>query len=191
MSEKQTSQENLREDIVYLYVSAMDEGDLETVANILELATKDTELAKIIDEIDTAYQEEENIVVNNQEKELLKDLLYKSFPSAFTDTEKVEPLTVRHVIARLMSENSISAIDKQIVHNLINSELALPTVINSQTIKALAKTLAVNASDRFWNKFRDAAIALVMCRSNSQAQLAARQVKTYKKNKTQNNKDNK
>lgn len=189
MPEKQINQENLREDIIDLYVKAMDEGDLETASMVVELATTDTELARIIDEIDTAYQEEEGILVDSEEKRLVKDILYKSFPSAFADDEEPKPVTVGDVIARLLSENKVSAIDKQSVNHLINSDLLLPIMINSQTVKKLANNLGLQASERFWNNFRDAAIALVMCRSNSQAQLAARQVKTYKKRKP--NSDNK
>lgn len=191
MPEKQTVQENLREDIVYLYVKAMDEGDLETASMVVELAATDTELARVIDEIDTAYQEEEGILVDSEEKRLVKDILYKSFPSAFNDSEEPKPVTVGDVVVRLLSENKVSAIDKQSVNNLINSDLLLPIMINSRTLKHLANNLGLQASERFWNNFRDAAIALVMCRSNSEAQLAARQAKTYKKEKTRNSNDNK
>lgn len=184
MLEKQTSQENLREDIVYLYVKAMDEGDLETASMVVELAATDTELARVIDEIDTAYQEEEGILVDSEERNLIKYILHKSFPSAFSDSEEPKPVTVGDVIACLLSENKVSAIDKHSVNNLINSDLLLPIMINSQTVKSLANNLGIQASERFWSNFRDAAIALVMCRSNSQAQLAARQVKIYKKKKT-------
>ena len=50
-----------REKAIYRYVTALDNGDMDGVAEVLDLALCDPELERIIEEIDLAYQEEEEI----------------------------------------------------------------------------------------------------------------------------------
>ncbi len=64
--ERQTDQDIiLREKLIYRYVQAMDQGDVEEIAIVLEAALNDSELDRIITEIDLAYQEEELLTPKN------------------------------------------------------------------------------------------------------------------------------
>ena len=62
----QVDQDNiLREKLIYRYVQAMDRGDVQKIAAVLEAALNDPELDRIITEIDLAYQEGEDSVIHH------------------------------------------------------------------------------------------------------------------------------
>lgn len=50
-----------REKLIYQYVTALDEGDLDAIDPVLEAAREDPELEQAIAEINLAYLEEEGI----------------------------------------------------------------------------------------------------------------------------------
>lgn len=49
------------EKAIHLYIQALDRGDMEGVAQILDAACDNPELERIITEINSAYQEEEQL----------------------------------------------------------------------------------------------------------------------------------
>jgi hypothetical protein len=176
----------LREKLIYRYVQAVDQGDLEEIAAVLEAALDDPELDRIITEIDLAYQEEEKLMPIAQEAQLVRELLHEHLPSAFV-TEEVDdkPLTVGEVAARLKANRKVPVADEKTNRLLLRSSVPIPTWLNARVIQKLAEELGVTASKRFWQMFKDTAITLNMGRSHSQAQLlAAREERaqyTYKK----------
>lgn len=56
---QQPSVDKEREKAVYQYVTALDRGDMEGIGAVLEADVNDSELERIIREINLAYQEEE------------------------------------------------------------------------------------------------------------------------------------
>lgn len=72
-----------REKAIHLYVQALDEGDMEVVAQILDAACDDPELELIITEINSAYQEEEQLTPIATDAEIIRNLLHKHLYSAF------------------------------------------------------------------------------------------------------------
>jgi DNA-binding phage protein len=167
-----------REAAIHRYILALDQGDMEGVAQILEAALDDPELERLITEINLAYQEEEQITPIATDAQLVRDLLHKHFKSAF-ETEEVDfmPLTVGEVAARLQADRRVLPADQEANRILISSSVPLPKWLSLQAVKELAAQLGVKTSDRFWRTFRDTAIMLSMGRSHSQAQLAAREEK--------------
>ena len=171
----QANQHNiLREKLIYRYVQAMDQGDVEEIAAVLEAALDDPELDRIITEIDLAYQEEEKLIPIAQEAQLVKALIREHLPSAFQAEEVEEgPLTVGEVAARLKADRKVPVADEKANRLLLGSSISVPTWLNAKVIKKLAEELGVTASKRFWRVFKDTAITLNMGRSHSQAQLLA------------------
>ncbi|MEA5573850.1 hypothetical protein [Calothrix sp. UHCC 0171] len=167
-----------REKAIHLYVQALDEGDMEVVAQILDIACDDLELEQIITEINLAYQEEEQITPIATDAEQVRNLLRKHFKSAFeTEVSNPKPLTVGEVAARLQADRRILPTDDEANRILIGSSVLIPKCLSLQVIEELAAQLGIKTSQSFWRTFRDTAIMLAMGRSHSQAQLAAREEK--------------
>lgn len=178
----------LREKLIYRYVQAMDRGDVDEIAAVLEAALDDPELDRIITEIDLAYQEEEQLTPIAQDAELVRKLLREHLPSAFeTEESDDKPLTVGEVAARLKADRKVPIADEETNRLLLTSSKTIPTWLSGKAIKKLAEELGVTASKRFWQMFKDTAITLNMGRSHSQTQLlAAREERaqyTYKKDR--------
>ena len=177
-----------REKAIYRYVTALDNGDLDSVAEILELALYDLELARIIEEIDLAYQEEEGITAIASDAAIVRDLIQQHLHSAFEeidnsqeqlatdffDRSTASPLTVGDVAKRLLQSKSLRKSEYEIAQNLSDSSVSIPSSPSLKVIKQLFKDdLQQNPSPRFIDRFRQAAIKLGMGRSYSNAQLAA------------------
>ena len=184
-----------REKAIYRYVTALDNGDLDSVAEILELALYDPELARVIEEIDLAYQEEEGITSIATDASIVRDLIQQYLRSAFeppnTDSEEIlaeslvesiiKPLTVGDVAKRLQQSKSLRKTEHELLQSLINSSIPIPSSLSLKAIKQLfADNLQQNPSSRFLDNFRQVAIKLGMGRSYNNAQLAA--ARQHKKN---------
>ncbi|NJM21668.1 MAG: hypothetical protein HC836_15835 [Richelia sp. RM2_1_2] len=189
-----------REKAIHLYVQALDEGDMEVVAQILDIACDDPELEQIITEINLAYQEEEQITPIATDAEIIRNLLRKHLHSAFEIIQEEEkplifedideeekPVTVGDVIKRLQDINRVPSADKDIISKLFDSSIPLPVKLNIQAVRQLAVELGINASERFLDMFRDTAITLSMGRSHSRAQLAAAREQTSQYKYSPNN----
>ena len=177
-----------REKAIYRYVTALDNGDLDSVAEILELALYDPELARVIEEIDLAYQEEEGITPIVTDASIVRDLIQQHLHSAFepqnTDSEEVaarlpvestiESVTVGEVAQRLLQSKSLRKSEYELVQSLINNSVLVPLSPSQKVIKRLfVEELKKNVSPRLLDRFRQVAIKLGMGRSYNNARLAA------------------
>ncbi len=173
--ERQTDQDTvLREKLIYRYVQAMDQGDVEEIAVVLEAALDDPKLDQIITEIDLAYQEEENLMPMAQEAQLVRDMIREHLPSAFKIEENEDrPLTVGEVAAQLKADRNVSEADEKTNRLLLASSRSIPAWLSGKAIKKLAEELGVTASKHFWRTFKETAVLLNIGRTHSQAQLLA------------------
>ncbi|NMG18572.1 hypothetical protein [Brasilonema bromeliae] len=201
MQKQNTNQQPYsREKAIQLYVQALDEGDMEVVAQILDIACDDPELEKIITEINLAYQEEEQITPIATDAEIIRNLLHKHLHSGFEIIQEQEkPLifedideeeksvTVGDVVKRLQDINRVPSADKEIINKLLDSSVPLPVKLSIQAVRQLAAELRINTSERFLNMFRDTAITLSMGRSHNRAQLAAAREQKSRYQSTLNN----
>ncbi len=103
----------LRDRALHRYIAAMERGDADGVAAILEMALDDPELDRLISEVNEAYEEEEGLTPTARDAELVRDLLHKHFASAF-ENEEVEtaPLEVRQVANLLERDPRVPAADR-------------------------------------------------------------------------------
>jgi hypothetical protein len=163
-----------RERLLDLYVRGLDHGDADAIATALNAALTDPQLNSLIDEIDQAYEEEERLSPLADEADTVRTLLRQHIPSAFEPPPHPAPLTVRDVASHLQSKNRVPAADSEAHRFLLNSDEPLPIHLSLIEIKKLAVKLKVKASDFYWKRFQQSAVALWMGRSQKQAQLAAR-----------------
>lgn len=166
----------LRDRALHRYIAAMERGDAEGVAAILEMALDDPELDELISEVNEAYVEEEGLTPTASDAELVRDLLHKHFASAFDD-ERVEtaPLKVRHVADRLERDPRIPSTDRGAVRSLRGVDVALPRRLDRRGMERLKRDIGVEASERFWRRFKDQAVVMEIGRANSLGRLAARE----------------
>ncbi len=162
-----------REKMLLRYIRALDEGDMDGVALILEAALADPELDRLLTEVDRGLAEEEGLTPLAVDAQLVRDLARKHFQSAFVEDAAEPPLTVGDVAARLQADNRVPSADQAANRRLLHSAVVVPDWLTGRRIRDLANELGVTASERFWRLFRDTAIALGMGRSQSQAWLAA------------------
>lgn len=194
-----------REQAIHRYIQALDRGDMEGVAAVLEAACDNPELERIITEINLAYQEEEQITQIATDAQLIRDLIRKHLHSAFENNEEEElltvgnvvpgeeekPLTVGDVAQRLQESNRVPSADQDTLRRLLSSSVPLPTSLSIQAVRQLAADLKIKASERFLDIFRDTAIMLGMGRSHSKAQLvAAREQRSPYQTRQSNGKQN-
>lgn len=164
------------------YIQALDEGDMEAVAAILEAAVNDPELDRLITEIDLFYQEEQQLTPIAIDAQQVRDWLRKHLRSAFeTPVDTSKPLTVGDVASRLKDEPKLLPMERKVIELLINNTKELPTSLGVSAVKKLGEELEIEASDRFWRSFRAKAIFMRMGRSHDQAQLAAAREATAKR----------
>jgi hypothetical protein len=163
-----------RERLLDLYVWGLDHGDAVAIASALNAALTDPYLNSLIDEINQAYEEEECLSPLANEAETVRTLLRQHIPSAFESGPHQSSLTVRDAASHLQSKNHVPASDLEAHHFLLNSDVPLPTHLSLVEIKKMAVMLKVEASDLYWKRFQQSAVALWMARSQKQAQLAAR-----------------
>ncbi|KST68008.1 hypothetical protein [Mastigocoleus testarum] len=175
-----------REKAIHLYVQALDRGEMEVVAQILDAACDDPELERIITEINSAYQEEEELTPIAVDAQIIRGLLHKHLHSAFEVIqeddkplvfedidEEEKAITVGDVVQRLHDINRVPSADRDVITKLIDSSVPLPVKLSIQAVRKLALELGITASERFLDMFRDTAITLSMGRSHSRGQLAA------------------
>lgn len=186
---KKSTIDLFREKAIRRYLKALDEGDMESVAEVLEISLDDPELERIITEINLAYHEEEQLTPMAIDAQLVRDLIHQHLQSAFTTQEQSQspdfqalqvqgkPLTVGDVAKRLKQTNLVP-LEQEILQHLLESSVPLPKSLSIQAIKQLATQLQIQVSDRFLNSFREAAIKLSMGKSHTQALQAAREQST-------------
>jgi hypothetical protein len=177
-----------REKAIYRYIQALDNGDMDGVAKVLELALYDSELERIIEEIDLAYAEEDGITPIATDARIIKDLIHQHLHSAFEEPEKdrsqlitefspeetTQPITVGDVARHLQQSTPLTTVEYELVQSLLNSSIPIPSYLNIKAIKQLfTDDLQHNASPRFLDKFRTIAIELGMKHSHGNTQLAA------------------
>ncbi|GAB4525693.1 MAG: hypothetical protein Tsb0014_05240 [Pleurocapsa sp.] len=187
---------NDRDKAIHKYIESWDQGDIDGVIEVLELASYDLELERIIQEINLAYQEEENITPISTDAEIVRNLIQRHLHSAFEEPEKersilvtpeakTKTITVGDVARHLQETASLKTYEIELVENLLNSSISLPSSLSIKAIEQLfSKDLHQETNRRFLDKFRNIAIELEMKRSHNNVPLAAaRQQKSNYKNK--------
>lgn len=180
-NQQPTRQESLmRERTLYRYMDAFERGDFENMARILHQAERDPELEEMIWEVQTAYLIEQEAERQENDIALVRQLLHKHLPSGLSATQIVEeipPLTVSDVVARMQADEALKGPLKQELHEVVQqlrqSALPLPTNLGLQAIRTLFARLGIHASKQMQKLFSETALFLSAGRAQGMAQLAA------------------
>jgi hypothetical protein len=167
----------VREQAVHRYVRALDAGNLDEITAVLQIAERDAELDRIIGEINNSYAEELVLTPTAQDAEQVRSILHTHLPRARQNVLNDAPLTVSEVVARLIADRSIPESDQETSLALLRIQMALPEWLSLAEIHKIGEQLRVEASDRFWKMFRNAAIQMSIGRGQAQM-AAARQKRT-------------
>ena len=174
------NQEIEREKLIYKYVTSLDNGDTDSIAEVLEAACRDSELERIINEIDLAYQEEEGITPIANDAELVRRLARKHLHSAFDPLPNKpldfsiikgktrEVVTVGDVVFIMKEAGRIPKPDRYKVNLLLGLQTVVPKNIGMKDIRRLFKSLSLDVtfSDRFLDIFRTTAIKITINLTN-------------------------
>lgn len=166
-----------REKTLYLYTSALERGDFGTVEMILEQATHDADLERMIFEIHEVIAEE---LSDAWEKgaATVRELIHQHLPSgARIEAKDLPPLTVSDVCAQLQTERAAigkeSAEVASLTERLRQVRDPLPDELTRRGLRQLFAQLGTTVSDHFQELFREAAISLSMIREQGVARMTA------------------
>jgi hypothetical protein len=175
------SQEQLeREKQLYLYFRALDRGDFEEVVAIMQRAQSDRVLEAMIMEAHAYDVEEEQVVLSEQKREQIQQLVLQSLPSGVWDSKEemaIPPLTVGDVVTQLERDTTLPVATRQEVkmvsERMHASQQPLPGNLSVKSVYQMFEQLGVSVSTRVQKLFRDQAIFLARGREHGIAQLAA------------------
>ncbi len=164
----------LREKAIYRYVEALDRAELEIVAEVIGLAIDDPELSQAIIEVNSNFQQEMQLTPLSADAEIVRTLIHEHLGSGELAHNENLPLTVGEVAAKLKSDRRVPFTEERVNDLLLNNQQPLPALLSFEATKQIGRDLGIEASDRFWRAFRDAAITLSMGRGRESQLLAAR-----------------
>lgn len=173
----QRDDEARRQQIVERYVSALDRGDFDTVAAVLMDAVADPDLDRLLVEVDAELHQDAGLPAPVEQARAVRSLLLRHLPGAFAEPESGPP-RVGDVAARLQADHAIGRQpllpgDLAANERLLVDRTSLDGPMTARTVRQVAATLPVQASDRYWELFRRAGLALLMARSTGSNHLAA------------------
>jgi hypothetical protein len=183
-----------REKALYLYTSALERGDFETVEMILEQAVHDADLERMICEIHEVIAEVGNDAWE-QDAATVRGLVHEHLLSGVRVKAKdLPPLTVSDVCAKLQMETSVigkeSAEVASLTERLRQVSDPLPDELTRRGLRQLFAQLGTSVSEHVQELFREAAISLSMIREQGMTRMTAtrRQPRRKKLNTTLANK---
>lgn len=169
-----------REKLLYRYINAIERGDFETVAFVLQQAENDAELENMIVGVNEVLSDEYDAVAQEETAQLVRHLLEKYLPSGLGNTEDdadIPLITLSNVAERVISNDSLqSHIRKEvksIAHQLNQTEVLLPEKFSQRTLAELFDQLGISVSNSLKKLFHETAVFLSMRREQNLAQLAA------------------
>lgn len=172
---KQATEQLVREKLLHRFSSALLQGDLDTVGDILKLAEVDAELETQLLEIGEALDRQCEDPAMEQDAQVVCGLLQAHLPQTEpAEADEVPALTVGEVVNQLHLKREVPNIDREASEPLRRSQIQIPTLLGKRALKKLAYELQIALSDRFWQLFRDAAIMMGLRASRQISYIAAR-----------------
>ncbi len=175
-----SQQQLAREKALYLYLSAFEQGDFDTMDTVLQEAMRDPVLEEMILEAHEYYLAEEKMALQEEEREKVLNLVLQHLPSGIWDEDAeiaIPPLTVGDVFARLQEDTTIRGAVKQEVQDirqrLPEAAQPLPDNLTVRSVYQLFERFGLSVSAALKKLFREKAILLSMTREQGIAQLAA------------------
>jgi hypothetical protein len=174
------SRQFVREKALHRYVSAFEQGDFDTMDEVLQQAMTDPFLEEMIMEAHEYFQGDEKVTLLQKDAEKILDLVVQHLPSGIPDEEEaisIPPLTMSDVLMSLQEDTTIQGSlrqEAQRIHaKLSSSPPSLPENLGLREVSQLFAHLNIQVSARLQKQFREKAIFLAMGRQRGIAQLAA------------------
>lgn len=180
---KEAADTRERERALYLYDTALLQGDFDAVAAVLKAAEGDAVLERMIKELDREHEEERvrapGLARDTETvRRLLREHLRGQEPPAAEGAAEVAELTVGDVVARLYADRAVPKIDQLAGRRLQDCAVQVPTALSARAVEGLARQLeaatGVVLSERFWRAFRETALLLGVRASQQLGRAAAR-----------------
>lgn len=162
----------------FRFLEAMDNGDLDTLAEIWASAEGDPALGDELTELTTlAIKEFEEASPLHADAEKIAGLLKKHLVSAFSEDQDPGPVTIGDVAAKIQADAALRrGFDPQDLtanSQLLGNPTVIPEDLGMPRLMRWVPGLGVAASTRYWKEFRKAALLLRMSRDQASARLAA------------------
>lgn len=176
-----------RERLLLRYTVALERGDLDSVAAILQAAQQDAVLEQMILEINDVEAAEIEEAGYAQDAAVVRELLQTHLLSASTPSAAAPPpLTVGNVIARIHADAAALRVRVEgdalaATQKYQAAETPLPSDLSVRGVSRLLEEVGIKAGRRFQELFRETALFLRMGRNQGMARLAAtrRQQQSY------------
>lgn len=169
----------IHEKIIYRYISALEQGDFETLTTILQQAEQDPELETMLWEVSEHYGNEYEQIAQTNSINIVEQLIEEHLPSAVqaNTEEDLPPLTIGDVMARLQSTattpNNVRREASDLAERISHKNVPLPAKLNRQSLSQVFEQLELSVSKSFQTLFHKTAIFLSMGREQNMARLAA------------------
>lgn len=167
-----------RENAALLYVHALDEGNAQTIAALLELSRSDSELSTLFCEIDREFEQEieaqwqaeaeQEDAITPDDVQTVREILHDHLPSAH-EPRPSSPLTVGDVASQLLARKRVPE-EEAIARQLQDNSMPVPLRPDKKQMAQLVGQLRVDASEKFWRAFRETMVSLFVGRTSAQAQ---------------------
>lgn len=177
----QATEQLVREKLLHRFGSALIQGDLDTIGDILRLAEQDAVLETQLLELGEAFDRQWEDPAINLDAQLVQELLQEHLPQTEpAEAEEVPALTVGEVVTQLHLTREVPNLDREASARLRSSQTQIPTLLSKRAIKKLASKLQIALSERFWQLFRDAAIMMGLRASRQTSYIAARKQRSQR-----------
>lgn len=167
-----------RERALFLYTSALERGDFDTVAEVLHQAEQDAQLERMILEVNEVYWVEEAVQVQSDVAVLVQQLVAEHLPSGRIAEEEFPPLTAGQVASRMEAEGNVVSTVRQelsaVASRLRAAETPLPDDLSRRGVARFFSDIGVSASQQLQKLFRETALLLSLGQQQGQSLAAAR-----------------
>lgn len=167
-----------REELIALYVVALDSNDFETAFSVLEAAQVDPELDRLINEINRDYEREIESAPFLADAAMVSGLLREHLPSAFESENAPQPktITMGDVARQIEAKGKVSAQgDAAANKQLLEAKTPLPKHLSLPEIRRVLGELKIKASEKFFRLFHETAILIEMRQGHQLGLQAARE----------------
>lgn len=165
-----------RDELIALYVTALDANDFENAFAVLEAAAADAELDCLISEINRDYEREIRLQPFAEDAKMVRELIKEHLPSAFEASEFVpKSITLGDVARQMEAKGKVASQDAAANRELLQTEMPLPKQLNLPEIRRVLGAFKIKASEKFFRLFHETAILLEMRQGHQLGLQAARE----------------
>lgn len=172
------------------YVEALDRGDADVVASVLEAALGDPKLDRAVSEVDRALLEEAGLP-SAVDVQTVKEVAERTLGQATADADSsTVPVTAGDVAAQLKSTGRIPSGEEDSNERVLRKDDPIPDALTLNAAFRFLEKVGEEVSEMYARAFREAALWMRTGRSAHQVKMAAREERRpYTKSGDEDEKD--